>query len=153
MGVFTVSCEVQSVRPGGDALVVDGLLVDSGSELTWLPAPVLAQAGVTITKRDQPFCMANGQTITRCIGYALLRAAGFETVDEVVFGEPGDLSLLGARTLEGFGAVVDARRKRLVAAGPHLVAGVGISHGRSASVHRERSPMSAAIGSHRDAIL
>jgi hypothetical protein len=43
-------------------------------------------------------------------------------VDEVVFGEPGDLTLLGARTLEGFGAAVDARRKRLVAAGPHLAA-------------------------------
>jgi hypothetical protein len=43
-------------------------------------------------------------------------------VDEVVFGEPGDLHLLGARTLVGFGALVDARKKRLVAAGPYPVA-------------------------------
>jgi len=43
-------------------------------------------------------------------------------VDEVVFGQPGDLPLLGARTLEGFGARVDPRNKRLVAAGPRLAA-------------------------------
>lgn len=47
--------------------------------------------------------MANGQTVTRSVGYAIVRAAGFETVDEVVFGEPGELCQLGARTLEGFG--------------------------------------------------
>jgi predicted aspartyl protease len=124
MGVFTVSCEVQAMIPGSRAISVGGLLVDSGSELTWLPASVLAEAGVTVAKRDEQFCLANGQTITRSIGYALLRAEGFETVDEVVFGQPGDLPLLGARTLEGFGAVVDARRKRLVAAGAHVVASV-----------------------------
>jgi hypothetical protein len=39
-------------------------------------------------------------------------------LDEVVFAQPCDLSLLGARTLEGFNAHVDARKKRLVAAGP-----------------------------------
>ena len=58
-------------------------------------------------------------------GYAILRAGGFETVDEVVFGQPGDLALLGARTLEGFGAAVDPSKKRLVAAGPHPGGGGG----------------------------
>jgi hypothetical protein len=66
--------------------------------------------------------MANGQTITRAMGYAILRTEGFETIDEVVFGQPGDLALLGARTLEGFGALVDPRKKRLVAAGPYPAA-------------------------------
>ncbi|HWE39685.1 MAG TPA: hypothetical protein VG406_24260 [Isosphaeraceae bacterium] len=40
------------------------------------------------------------------------------TVDEVVFAEPGDLLLLGARTLDGLNLTVDARQKTLVAAGP-----------------------------------
>jgi len=66
--------------------------------------------------------MANGEIITRHIGYAILRVDGFETVDEIVFARNGDLSLLGAHSLEGFGAVVDTERKRLVAAGPHLAA-------------------------------
>ena len=41
-----------------------------------------------------------------------------ETVDEVVFAQTGDLQLLGARALEGLNLQVDARRKRLVEAGP-----------------------------------
>ena len=48
-------------------------------------------------------------------GYAILSAEGFETVDEVVFGEPGDLALLGVRTIEGFGVVVDNIAHRFVA--------------------------------------
>ena len=40
------------------------------------------------------------------------------TIDEVVFGEPGDMTLLGARTLEGLSLMVDSRKKKLVAAGP-----------------------------------
>jgi predicted aspartyl protease len=69
--------------------------------------------------------MANGQIVTRDIGYGILQVNGFETVDELVFAQKGDLRLLGSRTLEGFGAVVDARRKRLVAAGPQPVAALG----------------------------
>jgi hypothetical protein len=43
-------------------------------------------------------------------------------VDEVVFAETGDLQLLGARALEGLNLQVDARRKKLVAAGPIVTA-------------------------------
>ena len=62
--------------------------------------------------------MANGQVVTRSVGFAILRVAGSFTIDEVVFAEPGDLVLLGARTLEGLNLAVDSTRKRLVAAGP-----------------------------------
>ena len=78
--------------------------------------------GVDIFKRDQVFVMANGQEVTRDVGIAVIRSGEFKTVDEMVFGRPGDLSLLGARTLEGFNASVDSRRRRLVAAGPILAA-------------------------------
>ena len=44
------------------------------------------------------------------------------TIDEVVFGEPGDMTLLGARTLEGLSLVVAPRKKKPVAAGPLPVA-------------------------------
>ncbi len=87
-----------------------------------IPEADLKKVGVTVAKKDQPFQMANGQTITRSIGYANLREGGFETVDEVIFGQAGDLFLLGARTMEGFGATVDPRKKRLVASGPHPAA-------------------------------
>ena len=58
------------------------------------------------------------QTKVPGIGIAVIQCGEFKTVDEIVFAKPGDLSLLGARTLEGFNAVVDTRRKKLVAAGP-----------------------------------
>ena len=123
MGHFHVDCTVVNHRQPARTATVRDLLVDTGSEFTWLPATTLERVGVKVQKKDVAFQMANGQTITRSIGYAILRAAEFETIDEVVFGEAGDLSLLGARTMEGFGALVDPRKKRLVAAGPFPAAG------------------------------
>ena len=98
------------------------LVVDTGSEMTWVPEALLRKAGILVRKKDQTFIMANGQEITRNVGYAIIRAGKFETVDEIVFAQKGDLHLLGSRTLEGFNAVVDPRAKRLVAAGPMPVA-------------------------------
>jgi predicted aspartyl protease len=122
MGIFYVDCEIVNVRRPKKTAAVPRLLVDSGSEYTWIPADTLKQLGVVVAKKDEQFQMANGMIITRQVGYAVVRAAGFETVDEIVFAEAGDLALLGARTLEGFGAVVDARKKKLVAAGPRPAA-------------------------------
>jgi predicted aspartyl protease len=89
-------------------------LVDTGSGLTWLPADVLGLAGIA-PRRKRTFVTATRQTVTRDIGYAILASEGFETADEVVFGEPSDLILLGVRTLEGFGVVVDNVGHRFVA--------------------------------------
>lgn len=127
MGVFYIDCTVINVRQPKRSVAVPKLLVDTGLEFTWIPETALKRAQIAVVKKDMAFVMANGQTITRSTGYAILRAAGFETVDEVVFGRPGDLALLGARTLEGFGATIDPGRKRLVAAGP-----------RPAAAHRTR---------------
>ncbi len=44
--------------------------------------------------------------------------AGIWTVDEVVFGEPGDLVILGSRSLGGLNLRVYSIRKHLVEAGP-----------------------------------
>ena len=62
--------------------------------------------------------MANGQIITRSIGFAIIRIDNYFTVDEVVYAEEGDLNLLGSRTLEGLNLVVDHQKKELVASGP-----------------------------------
>ncbi len=74
-------------------------------------------------KKDLRFVMANGQLITRSVGFAVLHVDKHFTIDEVVFAEPGDLLLLGARTLEGLNLTVDSRRRQLVAGGPLPVAG------------------------------
>ena len=122
MGTFRIDGAFASLRHPQRFTSVPRMLVDSGSESTWIPEPLLRRAGVQPVKKDLLFQRTNGQTITRSIGFVILRAGGFLTVDEVVFGQPGDLSLLGARTLEGFGARVDPRRKCLVASGPHPAA-------------------------------
>ena len=90
------------------------VLVDTGSELTWLPKELLTKIGVT-ARRRRSFAMANKHIIEREVGYAILAAEGFETNDEVVFAEPGDMNLLGVRTLEGFGVMVDNLAHRFVA--------------------------------------
>lgn len=122
MGVFKVDCELQELTATRPPVSIARVMVDTGSEYTWLPAQVLTAAGVQVTKKGVAFVMVNGTTITRDVGYAVLRSGGFETVDEVVFARANDLRLLGARTLEGFAALVDARQKRLVASGPLPVA-------------------------------
>jgi predicted aspartyl protease len=55
--------------------------------------------------------------VTRSVGFAIIRLDKFFTIDEVVFAAPGDLALLGARTLEGLNLIVEPARRRLVAAG------------------------------------
>lgn len=99
-------------------------LVDTGSELTWLPADVLRGVGIT-PRRKRSFAAATQQRIEREVGYAILAAEGYETNDEVVFAEPGDMTLLGVRTLEGFGVMVDNLAHRFVATAT-IVAGVSV---------------------------
>jgi predicted aspartyl protease len=122
MGTFRVGCRVSSIADPEKSAKVSGLLVDTGSDYTWLPEAVLEKLGVERVKKDIRFVMANGQEITRSAGYVILYSGDFQTVDEVVFAQKGDLSLLGARTLEGFNARVDSKQKKLVAAGPILAA-------------------------------
>jgi len=116
MGLF-VGCRVVDPVTSKSA-AVRRLMVDTGAESTWIDARVLEAIGIERRKKDLQFQLANGQIVTRSVGYAVLRVDKSETVDEVVFAEEGDLQLLGARALEGLNLQVDSRRKKLVAAGP-----------------------------------
>ena len=105
---------------------------------------MLEKIGIERRKKDLPIQMANGQIITRSVGYAVLRVDKSETTDEVVFAEPGDLILRGCRALEGLHLRVDSRAKRLVAAGPVIAAtAVRFPHAQS----RARSPTRPDFGS------
>ena len=117
VGTFSTPCVIQHSTDRTRRARLD-LLVDTGSEHTWVPAVVLKKLGVAPEKKDVAFVMANGTRITRQLGFAIVRVGEAFTIDEVVFAEDGDLLLLGARSLEGLNLTVDARRKRLVAAGP-----------------------------------
>ena len=116
MGAFHVGCRLENHIDRKQAVTVPRALVDTGGEYTWIPSRTLEKIGVNREKKDLQFTMANGQTITRSVGFAILRVESFFTIDEVVFAEPGDMTLLGARTLEGLSLV--PRKKKLVAADP-----------------------------------
>ena len=118
MGIFFVRCKIENVVDRAQAAVMPRMLVDTGSEYTWVPATTLQKIGINREKKDLEFVMANGQLITRSVGFAIVRLDKYFTVDEVVFAEKGDLLLLGARTLEGLSLMVDPRKKKLVASGP-----------------------------------
>jgi predicted aspartyl protease len=122
MGTFYVGCKVENHKDQKRTAVVPKLLVDTGSEFTWLPGAILERIGIEPVKKDLLIQMANGQLLTRSVGYAILRVDKYETIDELVFGQKGDLSLLGSRAMEGMNVHVDARRKRLVVAGPVVAA-------------------------------
>ncbi len=122
MGTFHIKCKVENVLNRNKSAIIPKMLVDTGSEYTWVSTQTLDKLDIEREKKDVTFVMANGQLITRSVGFAILRFDKFFTVDEVVFAEKGDLLLLGARTLEGLSLMVDSRQKKLVASGPILAA-------------------------------
>jgi predicted aspartyl protease len=117
MGTFRTTIELENPLQPGHHVALHDVLVDTGAELSWIPAPVLEGLGIT-RRKVWRFRQADGSAIERSTGYAIVHVAGTETNDEVVFGEPGDLVLLGARSLEGLNLRVEPVSKRLVDAGP-----------------------------------
>lgn len=118
MGTFYTKCKIENVVDRSKAVIIPKMLVDTGSEYTWVSETILDRLGISREKKDLLFVMANGQRVTRSVGFAIIRLNKYFTVDEVVFAEKGDLPLLGDRSLEGLNLVVDSRRKKLVASGP-----------------------------------
>ena len=93
------------------------MLVHTGAELSWFPATVLESLGIERFKKLR-FRQAEGSVLERWVGGASLYVSGTRTTDDVVFGEPDDLVLLGARSLEGLNFRIDPVTRQLVDAGP-----------------------------------
>jgi len=122
MGTFRVDIEIENPVNPGARRVVRNALVDTGAELTWLPAEILESLGIERYTQWR-FRQADGTPLERWTGSAFVYVNGRRTADDVVFGEPGDLVLLGARSLEGLNLRVEPATKRLVDAGPAPAAG------------------------------
>ena len=124
MGTFRTTIMIESVERRGEMRAVEDALVDTGSEYTWVPLDVLVELGIR-PEQTQRFIVADGRQLERPVGIAIVHAAGAMAPDFVVFAEPGDMILLGARSLEGLNMRVDAQRKQLVPAGP-ILAGASV---------------------------
>ena len=117
MGTFRIDIEIENPRYPGARRAISSVLVDTGAELSWIPADILESLRIERRSRWR-FRQADGTVLERWTGAAFVYAEGKTATDDVVFGEPGDLVLLGARSLEGLNLRVDPLRKRLVDAGP-----------------------------------
>ena len=123
MGTFRVMVEIENPVRSGERRTLESVLVDTGAELSWFPAAVLESLGIERIKVWH-FRQADGTVLARWTGGVRVRVAGIETLDEVVFGESGDLILLGSRSLEGMNLRVDPLRKQLIDAGPAPAAAI-----------------------------
>jgi hypothetical protein len=119
-----VDLEIENPQRPGERRTLRSVLVDSGAELSWFPAAMLESLGVE-RRKTWHFRQADGTVLERWTGAASVYLGSLWTVDEVVFGEPGDLVLLGSRSLEGLNLRIDPVSKRLVDAGPAPAAVAG----------------------------
>lgn len=123
MRSFRINVEVENPARRGERRAFQSVLIDTGAELSVFPAVALESLHIQRFK-ELHFRQADGSVLSRWIGSALIYAAGTLTTDDVVFGEPSDLILLGARSLEGLNVRIDPVSKRLVDAGPMPLAAV-----------------------------
>ena len=123
MGTFRVDIEIENPARPGERRIVRSALVDTGAELSWIPATVLESLAIHPYKTWR-FRQVDGTVLERSIGVAFLHVAGKSTGDDVVFGAPSDLVLLGSRTLEGLNFRIEPLIRQLVDAGPAPAAAI-----------------------------
>ena len=117
LGIFRTTVGVASLSDPQRRIDVEHMMVDTGSEYTWIAEERLAELGVTPVRVDR-FETADGRILERHVGFAMLHAGGRSAPSVVVFAQARDLVLLGAHGLEGLNLRVDLGRKELVPAGP-----------------------------------
>ncbi len=111
MGVTSLMIEIANpARPA----VTERLefIVDSGAVYSVVPTSVLRRLKIRPLKRET-FRLVNGTTIVRRKGGALFKFQDYVGVADVIFGEQGDATLLGALTLEALGLSLDPIRREL----------------------------------------
>jgi len=113
MSIFKIQIVV--CNPENETLMTRPLeaLVDTGSELTWLPGDDLKRIGI-VPRRKRIVSHAAKSEVERAVGYVILHSNGRQTEDEVVLGEFGDSMIIGLRTLEGFGVSTDDTEHRFI---------------------------------------
>lgn len=117
MGILRTTIWIENPSRRGVRREVPDVMVDTGSEYTWVTRPILESLGL-VPERVMRFQTADGRVIEREVAFANVFAGGTSAPDIVVFAEPGDLVLLGVRALEGLNLRVDVVTKQLVSAGP-----------------------------------
>ena len=95
-----------------DTIRVVEFLVDSGAIYSVVPSSILQELKIK-PLAEQTFRLADGSKISRKKGVAIFKYAGQIGGADVIFGEEGDSTLLGAFTLEALGLALDPFKREL----------------------------------------
>jgi len=87
-------------------------LIDSGAVYSVVPAPILESLNIK-PLAEETFRLADGSKIVRKKGIALFKREDRIGGADVIFGEEGDSTLLGALTLESLGLALDPLKREL----------------------------------------
>ncbi|HKV51047.1 MAG TPA: aspartyl protease family protein [Gemmatimonadaceae bacterium] len=117
MGLLRTMIAVAPLSAPERRLELEEVLVDTGSEYSWLPAVLLHSLGIVPVRADR-FETADGRVLDRDVGFAMIHAGGRSTPSLVVFAHHSDTVLLGAIALQGLNVRVDLVRRALVSGGP-----------------------------------
>ena len=117
MGIFRTTVTIENPARPGVRSDVPNVMVDTGSEYTWMPRTVLEALGL-LPIRTVRFVTADGRQIERAVCFGNVYAGGSSAPDILVFADAGDMVLLGAHALEGMNLRIDILAKQLVPAGP-----------------------------------
>jgi predicted aspartyl protease len=112
MGLFKVRVSIRNAADPQRQREVE-LLVDTGFLFTWLSASLLDELGIRPAEVRQ-FQTMTGAMLERRIGYAFLSYDGRTGAANVVFGEPGDMQVLGVTALESLSVTADPVKQTLV---------------------------------------
>jgi predicted aspartyl protease len=82
MGTLYVGARIENILDRDNGATIPRILVDTGSEYTWVAGATREKLGIKREKKDLAFVMANGQVITRSVGFAIVRVEKAFTVDE-----------------------------------------------------------------------
>ena len=111
MGLTVIDVDVANPSDPTTVAKVE-FLVDSGAIYSVVPRDVLDRLGIRPIV-EQEFRLANGEKIRRQKGVALFRLGDSVGGGDVIFGEAGDATLLGALSLESLGFALDPIRREL----------------------------------------
>ena len=96
MGILRTTIAIESHTRRGELVELADTMVDTGSEYTWVPRPILEGLGIG-PERVEHFVTADGRVLARELGFAIVHAAGlpgatrshFDAQDFCESGTPG----------------------------------------------------------------
>ncbi len=110
MGITSISATITDLS--GTRKTTGNFLVDTGASYTVLPKSMADKLKLK-PERSQEFSLADGSTVKRSLGSAVVKIDGKQAATTVVLGKKDDSPLLGAVTLEGMGLMVDPFNRKL----------------------------------------